>query len=536
MAPEASDWPARLRDPGFTPRQRDLPALLALVAAPDRKLGALAERAALRLGPPAQARILDRFRSARGPERPRLIRLIGKLARTEEGTELRALLFTLLTDDEAAVRRQAIAALGRIGGDDVVDALARAARRETKPEHLRSLAEALGRSHDPKARAALDEIAARANTLPPDPQLGRRLIEANVIMARVAARAGATSIDLDAPPPRPVTVWLHVRRGLEELLLRELDSSSSPRIDSPGLVTAILRGPLSMFASARIAMRFGFPLKQATVGRTDDLGGSVARTLTSGEALQVLTSFTRGKPIRYRIEWLGGGRHRASNLRIAEAVARQRPELVNDPRDSTWEAIVDAHDDLVAIELWPRGLKDERFSYRRALLPAGSHPTIAAALARAAEVEDRDVVWDPFVGSATELIECAMLAPKARLFGSDVEPRAIAAATANLAAAGLRAELAVGDAVSHRPRVAPTLIITNPPMGRRVLERRALGELFYGLISRAAQLLAKDGRMVWLSPLPRDTAMFANRAGLAVTMRRRVDMGGFWAELQILRR
>ena len=34
-----------------------------------------------------------------------------------------------------------------------------------------------------------------------------------------------------------------------------------------------------------------------------------------------------------------------------------------------------------------------------------------------------DVVWDPFVGSGTELVERALAGPYARLLGSDTDPR-----------------------------------------------------------------------------------------------------------------
>ncbi|MFY0536671.1 TRM11 family SAM-dependent methyltransferase [Nannocystis pusilla] len=110
---------------------------------------------------------------------------------------------------------------------------------------------------------------------------------------------------------------------------------------------------------------------------------------------------------------------------------------------------------------------DPRFSYRSGDVPAASHPTIAAALARLAEVRQDDVVWDPFVGSGLELCERGLLGPAASLLGTDLDPRALAVAAANLRNAGLRAELTQADATTHRP-AGVTLIVTNPPMGRRV--------------------------------------------------------------------
>src|SRR5207344_2651286 len=101
--------------------------------------------------------------------------------------------------------------------------------------------------------------------------------------------------------------------------------------------------------------------------------------------------------------------------------------------------------------------------YRSRDVPAASHPTIAAALARVAGTRNDDVVWDPFCGSALELCERARLGRYAKIIGSDLDAKALVAARANLDAAGAPdAELHVGDALAFTPPVPPTLVITNP--------------------------------------------------------------------------
>jgi 23S rRNA G2445 N2-methylase RlmL len=208
---------------------------------------------------------------------------------------------------------------------------------------------------------------------------------------------------------------------------------------------------------------------------------------------------------------------------------------MNDPTASLWEAVVDETKG-VRVELWPRGLADPRFAYRVEQVPASSHPTLAAALARIAGVRADDVVWDPFVGSGTELVERARLGPFRLLFGTDLDERALERARANLAAAGVVAELAAGDARLFRPRQRPTLILTNPPMGRRVLNKRLTGALYDDFLAHAAALLPPGGRLVWISPRADDTAARARSLGFTVEARHKVDMAGFWAELQAFTR
>jgi hypothetical protein len=65
-----------------------------------------------------------------------------------------------------------------------------------------------------------------------------------------------------------------------------------------------------------------------------------------------------------------------------------------------------------------------------------------------------------------------------------------------------------------------------------VLRGEDLADLLDRFVDHAAHVLAPAGRLVWMSPLPQRTAARAKRAGLAVELRRAVDMGGFEAELQ----
>jgi 23S rRNA G2445 N2-methylase RlmL len=322
-------------------------------------------------------------------------------------------------------------------------------------------------------------------------------------------------------------VWLRCRFGIEALLAEELGAGARPRVLEPGRVEARARGSLADLFRARLALRFSFPLP---VDARRPLDEAVIGALTSDDAHDLMRALTDGTP-RYRLEWASGGHRRGLTFRVAQAVAARRADLVNDPTSSAWEAVV-TEGERTTVELWPRGLDDPRFTYRVEQVPASSHPTVAAALAFAGGAREDDVVWDPFVGGATELIERARLGPYRRLYGSDASAQAIEHARKNLHAAGVEAELAIADASGYAPPEAPTLVVTNPPMGRRVLDKTRTGGLLHDVLAHASRLLAPRGRIVWVSPRPVDTAAQAEREGLRVTLRRRIDMAGFWAELQ----
>jgi predicted RNA methylase len=298
----------------------------------------------------------------------------------------------------------------------------------------------------------------------------------------------------------------------------------------PGAVDATLDGPLASVFAARTFLRAGFALPPMALGSEAELEDAIAHALTSGPALSLLRALTDG-PIRYRLAFAGAGKKRRTVWNAALAVAARTPALVNDPTDSVWEIVVVGTSKLARLELFPH-VDDPRFAYRRDDVPAASHPTIAAALVRVAEVRAGDVVWDPFVGSGGELAERSLLGPYARMIGTDLDGRALSAARANLERAGARVELVRADALSFEPPARPTAIVTNPPMGRRVLRGADVGAMLASFVERAARILAPGGRLVWMSPEPRETRAAAERSGLRLARALRVDMGGFDAELQ----
>jgi 23S rRNA G2445 N2-methylase RlmL len=330
------------------------------------------------------------------------------------------------------------------------------------------------------------------------------------------------------------------RAGLERFVLDELGlASARPRREGPTgpRIELMLSQPLSWLFRSRSMLSYGFPLREQPVRAPDDLTAAVVTALTSTEARDIFAAYTRGL-VRYRMAWAHGGKRRAQIFDIAAAVSQRQPELVNDPTDSVWDVTIHEAPGTVCVELGPR-VPDPRFDYRRTDVPAASHPTVAAALARAGGVQPDDVVWDPFVGSGLELCERSLLGPYRLLLGSDRDPMAVAAASENLAAAGVpedRRILVTGDAVTLSPPARPTLILTNPPLGRRVERTRLLPTLLDRFIERAAALLPPHGRLVWISPFPGSTLEVARRCGLTLTQAQNVDMGGFSAGLQAFRR
>jgi predicted RNA methylase len=252
----------------------------------------------------------------------------------------------------------------------------------------------------------------------------------------------------------------------------------------------------------------------------------VAAVLARSEPL--LRSLTEGV-VRWRVEWVGAGHRRAATRELAEKASTEG--FVNDPVAADWEIAIEEKT-VLAI---PKGWDDRRFAYRVADVPASSHPTIAAAIARVGGARDDDVVWDPFVGSGLELVERARLGPYRSLLGTDTDPRALAAAKRNAASSHTeRVTLTLADARAFTPKEPVTLVLTNPPMGRRVQSGGGLDALLTAALKNVSRALAGGGRgrLVWITPHPRSTNPVLEAAGLRRTRDLVVDLHGFAGNLQ----
>jgi 23S rRNA G2445 N2-methylase RlmL len=501
------DLRAAVKSKGFTPKASDAAALVLLLE--DEEVGKDAERALERIG----ARALDALLKAKPTART-----TRALSRFADDPRAQDAMIAALDSDDAKTRRNAVIALGKVKAAE--EPLLAYWHKETRVDHRRSVAASLGKIGGPRSLALLRQVKSE------DAELSRIVERAVLMLERTALREEeGGSIDVRRAPDKPARVLLRCRSGLEPILVEE----TRGEVLRPGRVIVTLDRPLESLFAARTFVDLAFPLPQQWIRDREDEVAAAVRALASEEAWEIFRAFTAGPP-RYRVSFAKGGHRRADVFRVAREVARRRPELVNDPTSSVWEATVVTTNRFVDVELAPRALEDPRFTYRKGDVPAASHPTLAAALVHVAEVREEDVVWDPFVGSGTELVE----ARKAKvLIGTDVDPRALEIAEGNLAAAGVNAELTIGDARAHEPGPV-TLILTNPPMGRRVVRDSTIGALLDDFVGHAAEVLLPGGRLVWLSPFGERTVDRAHRAGLHVELRRTVDMGGFPAELQKL--
>lgn len=550
-------------------------------------------RALDRIAPAALACVLSRLPHTQGRPRRELSALLPRwlvLLPSEDDAVFAAVLSQISDPDQPAAR-QVVIGLGRVAGklsptqtSRVRAALLHCLQQATPaaPADVRAWAEALGKLSLPTALGTAD---AGADAMVHDTLQVLQALQTHSFPAVVSAaiataltryqrdvlrqkvEPSAPAIAQDAVLPEDTQLVLRCRAGLlpalrnelrERGLLRGALVAASDPVDTLQRFTPqnsgqaarlVLRTnqPLSHWLSARLFSGLSFalprasPVSAAAAARplsADVVAQQVVAALTDRGSQALLSRLSLGVP-RYRLHVQVALSEGTRGLvdHIARSVQEVAPTLHNDPIASPWQVEVSGHclGDL-RIELVPRALlaHDPRFAYRVGDVPAASHPPLAAAMARLLAAGPQATVWDPFVGSGSELIEVALLGRGPRLCGSDLDEEALAIARDNARAAGVpMAQLSLrrADALSAPPP-GVTHIVTNPPMGRRTRPGH-LAEFLAAFLAHVAQVLPPAGRMVWISPQPNLSRACGHDHGLILRSARPVDLNGFWGQLEV---
>ena len=473
------------------------------------------------------------------PERTRhvaVVRAVGVAfadrATPEEKAMAVAWLNGLLADPSEKIRRYAMAALPKLGDDPGAEARLLGILKSPAGERERQRAtEALEKiGADATLKAALSDPSA----VPVDPD-------------RVAARAARLSapggIRLDRRLERPAGVRIHLRcrKGLERILSDEVRALApgllAVRSVSSGLVAVEPTAAFSLgdLHRLRCFAQLAFSLGDVRARDEEEAAGQIAQRIASSRSRDLLAAFTDGA-FRYRIDLapdLGG---EALVRRVASDVRRYDPAILNDAREAPWSVDILPAPGGASVELRPRLSPDPRLAYRLGEVPAGSHPPLAAAMARLAGPYAGEVAWDPFCGSGLELVERALLGGVARVVGTDLSAEAVEIARRNFEAAavpGVRGSFVQADfrdftKIPELGAGTVSLVITNPPMGRRIPIADMRG-LIVNLFNAAARALRPGGRLVFPNPL----RLEAPERSLRLVSRNAVDLGGFDCQLEL---
>lgn len=452
----------------------------------------------------------------------------------EQKQQARLWLQSLLQDPAEKVRRYAMVALPKIGA------------AEEEESKLLSLLKKTSSDREKKFLAQTLEKIGGAATLEASHsgEFARFDRTAQKVEANLARQQNPTTIRFDqvCPPFKGLRIHLRGRSGLESLIEQEIQSSRNKetfrvvhRVRSIVAIEPLRAFSLANVYALRCFSEAGFVL--GIVPQLEDESATIdalARIIASPAVLNLLSALTDG-PIRYRLEFPSLGHQRSKVRQLTNRIYALNPKLLNDSRNAPWEINIYHTPQGLSIELSPKLRPDPRFAYRQRDIPAASHPPLAACIALLSSPEKNDTVWDPFCGSGLELIERALLGNVLHLYGTDRSQEAIEISRQNLAssaASGTQHTFACCDFRDHAQiaglgSAGLSLIVTNPPMGRRVPVAN-LRHLIEDLFIAASDTLKIGGRLVFANPLP----IKPRDHSLKLEFRQKVDLGGFHCYLE----
>jgi tRNA G10 N-methylase Trm11 len=481
----------------------------------------------------------DSLTAAERNDRVALVRAVGVVfsesASEEQKKKTRPWLRGLLQDSNEKVRRYAITAIPKIGAG---------------PEEETSLLRLMRSTQIDREREFVHQTLEKIGSLTTLEEIGsaRSFLSVNTeqkVKASLAREKHPSSVRLDAVYSNygGLHIQLHGRLGLEKIIAEEVNERVGRRFQvqsvQSGCVGIVPRSPFSIgdLYQLRCFSHVGFLIGETKHALGPASVEPLAAIMTSNLSRQILRAFTEG-PIRYRLAIIAHGVQKSLIQQLANKAYSLCPEILNDPHSSPWSVDIRASRNGFSVELVPR-LTDPRFFYRVQDIPAASYPPLAASMARLAGRTEGDVVWDPFCGSGLELIERALLGGVKNLFGTDINAEAISIASRNFEAAKLknviskfsRSDFRDFNQIEGLGPDSATLIITNPPMGKRVPVPNLSG-LINDLFTISARVLRPGGRLVFCNPL----FIESRDPRLKLQSRRTVDFGGFNCRLEVYRK
>ena len=225
-----------------------------------------------------------------------------------------------------------------------------------------------------------------------------------------------------------------------------------------------------------------------------------AGLLAESDMYDILRRMHReGGPFYYRIESTADAAYQS---RLAKAIDMHfAGRMINSPNDyDVVIKLIPTKNDNYFVCMRLCSIQDNRFAYRKNVLPTSMHPSQAALIVSLAKpyLKETAQIMDPFCGVGTLLIERAHLVPAREIYATDTYGDAITMGRENAAFAKTRINFIHRDFFDFRHDYKFDELITDMPVRNR--QTKAEMELFYErFFDKAAEHLVSGGIIVMYS-------------------------------------
>lgn len=181
-----------------------------------------------------------------------------------------------------------------------------------------------------------------------------------------------------------------------------------------------------------------------------------------------------------------------------------------------------------------------RREWRKGFVPAGINPSLAYILCMVAELNQEDILLDPFCGSSVIPITALKYFDVKRVICSDISGKAIHASKENFEAAGIEEnkyklfKSNIKDIKLSKRNIDK--IVSNLPFGIRVGEHNDNIEIYKSLELLARKLLRKRGLLVLMTQEKKLIREIFRKEEWSTKSLFRVNEGGLFPEVFVIKK
>lgn len=435
------------------------------------------------------------------------------------------ILTALLKSEDAKTRKNAALLMGDLGSQEFLDPVFEAYKKEEQRFIRSSYLAAIGnfdyRDCLPELKACMERLRAEETAVTAENQkhLTEELRELTALVVRLEGVRKHTFTGWD----KPHDIVLLTNRNFTDFTrdeLMALDPGAKTKLFNAGVRARV--GNLNFTDELRTYQELLFVVKGMERSPMD--AALTAETIVNSELLSWLDRHHNGGETYYfRVEMktkkpldeksafvkkLSAQIERLSKRRLTNTAANYEIELrVIENKEGQCNLLV---------KLFT--IKDERFSYRREVVPTSIRPVNAALTAALAKeyMKENAQVLDPFCGVGTMLIERHKAVKASTTYGVDIQEEAILKARENTAAAGQIIHYINRDFFRFEHDYQFDEVITNMPFKIGRISEEEVTETYQRFFGAISRYLKPDALMILYSHNKELTERLAPRNGFAV--------------------
>lgn len=415
-------------------------------------------------------------------------------------------LILLLKDEDAKVRKNAALLMGDLGSQEYFEPILNAYRTEEqlfiKSSYLNAIKNFDYGKYMAFFKERLDELSKMKLTPETEKHISEEIRELSAI---VISREGVL-LHPFCGQEETFDIVLLTNRNFQEITREELQSlepHAKTKIFGAGVMARVEN--LNWVDKIRTYQELLFPLKGLPTCPMN--ADKAAEMIVKSDLMKFLARSHRGNPPYYfRVELkckMDHSKKSAFTRRLSSKIEKLSGRtLINTTSNYEFEIrLIENKEGCFNVLLKLFTLKDERFSYRKEVIPTSIKAVNAALTVKLAKryMKEEAQVLDPFCGVGTMLIERHKAVKANTMYGLDILEEATQKARENTAAAGQIVHYINRDFFDFKHDYLFDEIITNMPfrIGRKTEEE--IEDLYAEFFSSVKNVLKADGVMILYS-------------------------------------